>query len=356
MAVRKILGTLVLVLIGIPTLFGIIWAVGLVKATVSPEFLTDLPREIIAEIPDRADAIFKAAQLDADIGDPATRAWIQAAAKTGIAPRDLMDKTGILEWLRGGLSESLRLAGGMLRGDMPLRRIDIDLLPLKRALLHPEMDRFLTETVKNLPPCDEAGLRAWQDLAAAGGRDHDLPACVPDVEVARAAVLDARDRAVARLEDEVPFLEDARELDVPFFRNGIAGPVTTLSYGLFLIPALFIFLGALIAASSRAGLMRWSGYSVLAGSLPVLALAWLIKRTSWWAVSGGPFGWHRGWSSELENYLMVKMSWIPVRIIDQLFSPVMSTAAVVAVAGVVLIALSYSVRNTRAAAPAPAAR
>ncbi|MBN2206185.1 MAG: hypothetical protein JW742_02170 [Candidatus Aminicenantes bacterium] len=352
MVIRKILGTLVIVLIGLPTLFGIIWAVGLVEATVSPEFLTDLPREIIAEIPDRADAIFEAAQRDAEIGDPDTRAWLQAAAKTGIAPRDLMDRTGLLEWMRGELADSLRLAGGMLRGDEPLRRVDIDLRPLKRALLHPETDRFLAETIKNLPPCDEAGLMAWQKLAAAGGRGRDLPACVPDPEIAREVVLSARDRAVARMDDEIPFLEDAREIDLPFFQRGISGPVTTLSYGLFLIPALFIFLGAVIAASSRAGILRWSGYSVMAGSIPVLVMAWLIKRSSLWALAGGPFGWRRSWSSELENYLLIKMSWIPIRIVDQLFSPVMYTAAVIAVIGVVLVALSYSMKQTPAAASA----
>jgi hypothetical protein len=354
MVVRKIVGTLIIVLVGLPTLFGITWAVGLVKATVSPEFLSDLPREIIAEIPDRADALFKAAQADTGFSDPGTRAWIQAAAKTGIAPRDLMDKTGLLDWMRGELSDSLRLVGGMFRGEEPLREVRLDFRPLKRALLHPEMDRFLTETIKNLPPCDEAGLRAWQDLAAAGGAGRDLPPCVPEAALAGDVLLRARDRAVARMEDDVPFIEDVDRSDwpLPLFRKGIAGPVTTLSYAMFLIPALFIFLGALIAASSRAGLLRWSGFSVMAGSLPVLVMAWLIKRFSLWAISGGPFAWHGRWTSDIEDLVLIKLSWIPARIVDQLFTPVMYTAAVVAVVGVVLVALSYSVRHAPAAAPA----
>jgi hypothetical protein len=354
MVLRKILGTLILVLAGIPILFGVIWAVGLVKATVSPEFLTDLPREIIAEIPDRADALFKAAQLDTEFSDPETRAWVRAAAQTGIPPRELMEKTGLLDWMRGELSESLRLAGGMLRGEEPPREMRIDMRPLKRALLHPEMDRFLAETVRRLPPCDEAGLGAWRDLAASGGDVHDAPPCAPGDALAADVLLRARDRAVARMEDELPFIEnvDRREWPMPLFRKGISGPVTTMSFALFLVPAFFIFLGALVAASSKASFLRWSGFSVLAGSLPVLVFAWLIKRFSLWAIAGGPLDWRGRWTSEMESYILLKLSWIPTRIVDQLFSPVIYTAAVVAVVGVVMIALSYSMRPAPAAAPA----
>jgi hypothetical protein len=153
------------------------------------------------------------------------------------------------------------------------------------------------------------------------------------------------------MDDEVPIFEDVHPL--PLFRTGISRPVTMLSYALFLIPALFIFVGALIAASSRAGLLRWSGFSVMAGSIPVLVLAFTIKRLSLWAIAGGPFGWRGHWNSELGDLVLVKLRWIPMRIVDQLFSPVIYVAAVVAVIGIVLVALSYSVRRAPAA---PAAR
>lgn len=347
MIARKIIGTLIIVLIGLPILFGIIWAVGLVSATVSAEFLSELPRRIISEIPDKADEIFRIAQDEAEIADPETRAWFQAAAKTGISPRDLMVKTGLLDWLQGELTDSLRSIGGMLRGEERLRSISLNFRPLKQALLHPEMDRFLEETLKNLPPCDEAGLKRWQELALSGGAGHKLPACIPDAAVAKDVLLSARNRAVSRMDDEVPFFEDVRPL--PIFRMGISRPVKMLSYALFLIPALFIFVGALIAASSRAGLLRWSGFSVMAGSLPVLVLAFVIKRLSLWAIAGGPFAWRGPWTSELGDLVLVKLRWIPMRIVDQLFSPVIQVAAVVAVVGVVLVALSYSMRRAPAA-------
>jgi len=348
MMLRKILGALLIILIGLPVLFGMIWAVGLVKASVSSEFLTELPREIIAALPDKADEIFKAAQDETIISDPATRAWFQAAAKTGFSPRDLMDKTGLLAWMRGGLSDSLRQVGEVLRGETPLRSISISLRPLKDALLHPEMDRFLEETLKNLPPCDDKGLKAWQDFATWGETHRKLPPCVPDLAVAKAALLSERTRAVRNLDDHVEIFEDVRPF--PFHRFGFTRVVTLLSYLLFLLPTLIIFLGSLLGTSSRAGLLRWSGVSVLAGSLPALLLALGIKHFSLWALEGGLFTWRSHWATEFGEMVLDKLRWIPIRIVDQLFSPVVGVAAVVAVVGVVLVALSYSVRQNVGAA------
>ena len=49
--VRKSIGVLIIIFIGIPVLFGVIWAVGVTRAVISPEFLSDLPQEIIQKIP-----------------------------------------------------------------------------------------------------------------------------------------------------------------------------------------------------------------------------------------------------------------------------------------------------------------
>ncbi len=86
-ALRKILALLIIILLGLPILFGIIWVTGVTKATISPEFISDLPQEIIAEIPDIAEEIFQEAQDKNVISDENTRAWFQAAAKAGITPQ-----------------------------------------------------------------------------------------------------------------------------------------------------------------------------------------------------------------------------------------------------------------------------
>jgi hypothetical protein len=340
---RRLIGLLLIVFLGLPTLFGIIWAVGMIKASVSAEFLTDLPREIIADIPAKADEIFREAQDERIIADDNTRAWFQAAAKTGISPRDLMEKTGLLEWLDGELSDSLRQIGRVLRGERRPRPITIDLQPLQAAVLHPEVDRFLEETLKNLPPCDERGQMLWGELAIGDIRRHQIPACQPDLEMAKTVLTEARRRAVDDMDNQIEVFEGVRSF--PLLPFGISGTITFLSYFLFLIPAGFIFLGALVAASSPASFFRWSGVSVLVGGIPTLILALATKFFSLWAIKAAPFFEHDYWASDLGDLILNKLGWIPERIVNQLFSPVVWIAALVCVAGVVLYALSFTVRD-----------
>ena len=350
MWVRKFLGAFVLVFIAIPVLFGVTWAVGLIKATVSAEFLVDMPREIIDEIPGSIDALFLAAQ-DAKVDlDPETRAWFQAAAKSGISPRELMEKTGLQAWMRTGLSDSLRQAGEVLRGESPLRSVSLDMRPLKAALVHPEMDRFLEATLTNLPVCDENGLRAWQNIAGWGGRVRHLPACRPDVALAKDVFFAERDRAVRQMRDSVEMIEDIRPF--PFQRLGVSRAVTAASILLFVFPAIFVLAGALIASPHPAGRLRWSGISVLAGSLPVLLMALGIRRFSHWFFESGYISWHAPWSMDVDRLFLDKLDWIPLRVVDGLFSPVVTVAGLVAVVGIVLIAISASARG---GAKAPAA-
>jgi hypothetical protein len=78
-------------------------------------------------------------------------------------------------------------------------------------------------------------------------------------------------------------------------------------------------------------------------------MAFGIKRFSLWALEGGLFHRRARWNTEFGELILDKLDWIPVRIVDQLFSPVVGVAAVVAVVGAVLVALSYSARPSPAA-------
>jgi hypothetical protein len=350
-AVRKLIGLFLIVFFGLPVLFGMIWAVGLIKATVSPEFLTDLPRQAIADLPATADEIFRVAQTDEYITDANTRAWFQAAAKAGTMPSELLAKTGLNDWLSGELSGSLRQIGRVLRGEVRPRPIVIDLEPLKRALLSPEVEVFLAATLENLPPCDELGLRKWADVAAYGPGRHELPACRPDPEASKAALAAARTKIVDDIPEDVELFRDVRHFPpLPF---GLSGTVTVVSFLLFLIPAAFIFLGAVIADSSLSGFLKWSGASIFAGGVPALLLALAVKYFSLWGIASGGFSWHGERVSELGDLAFDKLRYIPESIVNQLFSPVVVVAALVCVVGVVMFALSYSVRKPLAAAPKP---
>lgn len=341
-AVRKIIGVVLIVFFGLPILFGAIWAVGLIRATVSPRFLSDMPRQVISEIPGKADEIFRDAQSAQFIQDPNTRAWFAAAAKTGTTPSQLLEKTGLLSWMDAQLSESLRQIGNVLRGERPAEPIVIDLRPLKKSLFSPEVDAFLLATVNNLPPCDQSGQDAWARVAVAGPAHTQLPACRPEATVAESDFHEALTATSARIPDEVTVFHDARHF--PVFPLGLSRTISLLSYILFLVPAIFIFLGAVIADSSTQGFLRWSGVSVFIGGLPALVLALSAKYFSLWALGGGAMGWHTGRTSELAGLVMDKTRDIPERLIGQLLSPVVMVALFVCLAGVVLFAVSFSVR------------
>ena len=345
-AARKIIGALIIIIFGLPTLFAMIWAVGLIRATTSPELMSDLPREVIAEVPRLTDEVFQAAQDPNITTDETTRAWAQAAAKTGISPRDVLAKTGVLDWMQNELSASLREVGQVLRGEKRPREIRIDLTPLKTALLHPEVERFLTATLQNLPPCDERGEESWRQFATSAPRDRQLPACRPSVEGVEGILRAERQRAVDDIPDDVKFFGDMDVRVLRYFPFGLVKTVQFFSYLLFLIPAVFIFLGALIAASSPSGFLKWSGVSIFAGSLPVLALSQFTKQVTHWAARYGTFHWGERWSGEFHNLVFDKLDWIGTRIVDGLMSPVVTVAGIVCVVGIILFAVSFSVRST----------
>lgn len=341
-AARKIIALLIIVFIGLPILFGVVWVVGLTKATVSSEFISELPQDIIREIPDIAEEIFEEAQDEKVIRDENTRAWFRAAAEAGVSPKQLMEDTGLLDWLRFELAESLDEVGEILRGERRPRPVTIDLRPLKDILMRGEIDRYFMRVLEELPPCEEQEERQWIHIGRWGLDGRDLPACRPDMEVAREALMEWRMDAVTDMENEVEIFED-----VEFIPFGFSNALPIISSFLFVFPALFIFIGSLIAATSPASFFRWCGVSTFMGALPALLLAFFVKHVSLWGLRFAPFyssDWDT-WSPELQDLVFEKMSWIPMRIIDQIFSPVVTVAAIVCVLGIVIFAISLMVRN-----------
>lgn len=340
--VRKIIGALIIIFLGLPTLFAIIWAVGLTKATVAPEFVSDLPQEIIAEVPDTADEIFKEAQDKNVITDENTRAWFQAAAEAGVTPKEFLKKIGVLGWLEDELSQSLKEVGEILRGEIKPRTVVFDLRPLKESLLSEDVDLYLLEILKNLPSCDEDGIRRWQQASLRTLDQHSLPPCQPDLDIARSVLEYRRIEAVDDIPNEIEIFED-----VHFLPFGVSKTITLLSYFLFLIPAVFILGGALIAATSPASFLRWSGIPVFIGGLPALVIAFFAKHLSLLAIKFAPYSYSESWSTELHDLILEKTSWIPMTIIDRLFSPVIAIAGIICLVGFVLFVLSFTVRGSR---------
>jgi len=335
---RKIIGLLLIIFLGLPLIFGIIWAVGITKAAVSPEFITEFPQEIIAEIPLIIDEVFEEGQKKSVISDPNTRAWFEAAASVEISPRELIRRIGLEDWMDHELSGFFEDVEDILRGNRRVRTFVFDLRPLKDALVHEEFILYIEDVLDHLPSCDETGQRRWDRFRGSDVDWFSRKACRPDRETLESIFEDMRDSIEYDIPDDISIFED-----VHFFPLGISRVVTWLSYSLFLFPAAVFFLAALIAATSPADFFRWSGISVLAGGLIPLLSSLFFKQIARWAVFIRPYS--DSWSTELQNLIVDKTEWIHLSLIDFLFSPVVQVAGVVCVVGIILFAISLIVSS-----------
>jgi hypothetical protein len=335
-ALRKILGLLIVLFIGLPILFAVIWAVGLTRAAVSPEFVSDLPQEIIEEVPSLIEDVFAEAQDEELITDEETRAWFKAASEVDISPRELMRDMGLESWLENELSGSLDEIGDVLRGKRRAGPIIFDMRPLKNALHSEDFKNYITKVMEKLPPCDEDGLERWSMVLE---RDYDLfefPPCRPGDEVSGEVIEDYLYELTDDISDEIEIFSGMR-----FVPLSVTRIVKLLSYGMLLLPILIILLGSVIAATSTASFFRWSGLSLLAGGLISLFTALFTKQLAFAGIGLSPYSFSTDWSVGLHELVLEKTAWIQTAVVNHLFSPVIAVAGVVSIIGFIIFVLSF---------------
>ncbi|MCP4157301.1 MAG: hypothetical protein GY757_56850 [bacterium] len=340
--IRKSIAVLIVLFVCIPTLLGIIWSVGITKAVVSPEFLSDLPQEIIEKVPDMIDEVLEEVDREDMAHTANSQAWVKAIVNAETSPKELLGKIGLLDWLENELSDSIDKMGKMLRGEIPLRTIVLNLRPLKEALRHEEIKTYLLNLLKTLPVCDADQLEEWTQAAAAGHPSdlEDLPACRPaDLDSAAMAINFVREHEIDDIPDEVNILQSS--LSFPKGINMFKS-VVSLTYFLFLIPALFIVFAALIAGGGTPGFFRWSGATTFIGGILSFALSSLVKNAIPWAMGIAP---EASGVTPFEQLMTGKAGTIGMMFVDQLLSGVSAVAGTVCIVGVVLFALSYILGN-----------
>jgi hypothetical protein len=342
---RTFFGLLIMIFIAVPVLFGIIWAVGITQAFVSEKTLTELPGEIIAEVPELLDGMMLAARDDDSDMDYDTRAWLNAVAAAGTTPKQLLRETGLNDWLEKELSGSLASLGRIMNGKSAERSVWLDMKPLKAAFSHPVMESWLARVLENLPPCSTGESEAWARALANESIDS-LPPCRPGEVQAGTVAAFIRDRAGRDIPDRVNIMENAR---FPRENFNIARTVDSFAYLLFLIPALFILLGALVGARSKSHFFRWSGAATLAGGGLVLALSSLARDAIPWAMRVGPLDyrysshwvhWHEAFVDHAGNLAQV--------VSRHFMSPVIAVAGGVCIVGLLLFAFSFTFTRDRA--------
>jgi len=352
---RNIFGFLIMLFLAVPILFGIIWAVGLTQAVVSQKTLSELPGEIIAEVPGLLDGMLLAARDENSDLDYDSRTWLRAMAAASPNPRGLMEETGMNLWLKKELSGSLRTFGDILNGRTAPRDIWLDMRPLKAVFNHPVMENWLSQVMENLPACSSSQVADWERVMLTDNTYGSPPPCRPDAAQKIAAISYIRSEITREIPDQVNLMENAH---FPNNRFNVARTVRSFTYLLFLIPAFFIALGALVAARSKSHFFRWSGAATMAGGGLVLALSSLVKGVIPWAMRVGPVNYSSSWT-HWQDIFSDHVGGLAMVISRHFLSPVIAVAGTVCVVGLLLFAFSFTFSNEAAsktqAAPPPQA-
>lgn len=340
---RKFVGVIVIAFIGIPILMGIIWAVGVTRAVVSPEFLSELPREIIAKIPTLLDETLEAVDQEGAVKDREARTWVRAIADTHTSPKELLKQIGVMDWLQNELSNALEDIGKILRGEKRPQPIMLNMRPLKHALVHRDVIPYLKEVLEKLPPCSDLQTEEWVNAIMRGRAVDELPPCrPPELDKAVELLRLELEEAVADIPDEVNMFEVEKRY---FFRDSgldIARTVVSMTYILFLIPLLFIGLGALIGATSGIGILRWIGWSTLIGGGLTFVLSRFTDKLVTWGVGIGPIPYYDiDYSFPMAEVVFDKAGDIALVVVNHLLTAVNSVSGTISIIGIVLIALSY---------------
>ena len=335
---RTVFGLLIMIFFAVPILFGIIWAVGFTQAAVSPKTLAELPGEVIAEIPELLDGMLLAARDENSDMDYDTRTWLNAVAGVGATPKEVLKETGLNDWLEKELTVSLAAIGDILNGKSTARNVWLDMRPLKAAFGHPAMERWLTQVLEKLPACSSGQSEAWERILRSEGIDDALPPCRPSTTEGISMAAAIREHVTRDIPDQVNILENAH---FPHGRFNIAKTVTSFTYLLFLIPAGFIVLGALVGARSKSHFFRWSGAATMAGGGLVLALSSLVKGVIPWALRIGPLDYPSRWTHWHET-LADHVGGLALVVSRHFMSPVITVAGAVCIVGLLLFAFSFT--------------
>jgi hypothetical protein len=350
--VRKTIAVLILIFIGIPTLIGIIWAVGVTREVVSPEFVSYLQKDIIEKVPNILDETVKDLNREHIGMDKDTKAWVRAVGKVKTSPKELLDKIGATEWMKNDLSSSLEEIRQILRGEAPARSVMLNLRPLKEALKSEKLIEYMRSVVSELPPCTEDQLNSWAD--AAGNEHSRFPACRPPDMDKTAGIVRLH---LAHKADNMPDEVDIFKVDTdPFFRHralNFAHIVSSLTFLLFLIPLVMIGLASIIATSSGPGILRWMGVSSIIGGGIAFILSKIAEKTLEWGVDSFPFSHSYSYhhATYAEKVFVEKFGGIFSSVLDRIFTGVDHTAGIVCIVGIILIALSYVLFHDKKSTP-----
>ena len=335
---RTFFAVLIIALIAVPLLFGMTWAVGLTRAVVSPDFISEMPGEIIRETRNIMDEMVRLGKTDDPSLDEETRAWLQAMAAVDRTPGEVLDESGITGWLEVELDQALKQISAILRGESAPVPVELNMTPLKTALQSPAMRTWVQGVFSNLPECGERGIAEWRRFVESPRGRHNLPPCRPGAEISYSVVAAALDRAIADIPNRVELME---RVDIHPRGVDVVRTVSTVTFVLFLIPALAILLASLLGAGSKSGFFRWAGITTLIGGGLALTSAMAARNAADWGswIPHFQFGGHQ--YTPMESMMVDRAGRLWSVVGDHLVQPVIEVAGGVCVVSLLIFALSY---------------
>jgi len=343
--IRKLLGLLTIIFIALPVLFAIIIAVGATKTIVSPEILSDIPQDIVKNLPKVIDEFYvelKDNDLDKTDMNNNTKLWLKTILKSKTTPKMIIKSSGISKWLEQELAVSLRHMGDILRGEAEPETVKLNLKKLKKCFTSSAMIEYCKELIVQLPPCTENEIEEWKNLTFEKKDINSIPACKPDnIKITNTLVKDFLELLVENTPDKIELFRINAKLP---YGLDIIKFVSSIAYALFLIPVIFIIIGSAIGTTSKKNFFKWSGYTTILGGLSALSFSSLVINMiplSKFAISFD----HSNIiiSEHFESILLQKTCLFSELILDKLFTPISELGGTVAIIGLLLVGISYLV-------------
>jgi len=149
----------------------------------------------------------------------------------------------------------------------------------------------------------------------------------------------AINRAVRDMPDRVEMMEDVeihpRGLD-------IARTVSSVTFFLFLIPALVILLTSLLGAGSRSGFFRWAGVTTMIGGGLALLTAMAARNAADWSAWVPRLELGEWNYTPIETMVIDRMGRLWDILGGHIVEPVVKLAGGVCVVGLLIFALAYA--------------
>lgn len=340
-----------LCLIGLLVLIPAIIAVGTVRTAISAEYLSDIPREVIKQLPSLADETFKAAQEPGAMTDPNSKMWVDALAKAKLKPSELLKKLGIDDWLKNQLDVVLKGIGDLMRGKGKATDIVLDNRPLKKALTGEAFRSYLQSVLVNLPACDPLAVQDWQNAINAGDSKKPLKACNPGPQ-AVTMIVSRVSTSMSELPDQKVIVK--KEDFPPTY--GVNKFASSLIWLVFLLPFVLIAFGAVMGGTGGRGILRWMGVPLLFGGAIPLFGAWAMKSVALGWIKLDPSYWKVGaqtpyWTEKADKIVIAKATALIERAATPLFSSTFTVALIVTLVGLGFIIISFFAGSGESAAP-----